>query len=375
MGTENSIADETSTNAQVETTSIRESVEIAKTAAREAAESRTAAAAAFLDIQTKLAAIEAITTQVVAVKTQIVDMQAVIVSKSAHIQKAQEHADEVRAKLDRTHTAVTQQATEADAQKSRAQSAADAATELQASARTIKASIEKEAGAVSAARKVAEESAEVAKGLAEKSTTVEARIAEYEKQLGGLKAQCDAQLKTIEGLLPGATSTGLAHSFNARAKDSHRPQMKMWERWLIGSVALLALWAGISWWQAYHGDIPLTWDQTLLLWLSRLPVAAPLVFLVYYASREAALAKQLEEDYEFKAATASSFEGFRRQMSEIGKSVEPDSPLAKLCENTLTTIANPPGRIYDKHKLAVTPADVLKEATKEITEVGKALKP
>lgn len=375
MGTENPVVEEMPKGTQIEIASIRESTESAKAAAKEATESQKAAAAALNEIQAKLATIEAITPQVLAVKTHVTDLQAVIATKSDHIESAQKHADEVRAKLDRTHTAATQKATEAEAQKSRAQSAADAVTELQTHTQTIKASTEQEAAAAAAARKVAEESAQIAKGLAERSTTVEARIAEYEKQLDGLKAQCDAQLKTIEGLLPGATSTGLAHSFNARAKDSHKPQMKMWERWLIGSVALLALWTGISWWQAYHGDIPLTWDQTLLLWLSRLPVAAPLVFFVYYASHEAALAKRLEEDYEFKAATASSFEGFRRQMSEIGKSVEPDSPLAKLCENTLATIANPPGRIYDKHKLAVTPADVLKEATKEITGVGKTLKP
>jgi len=40
-------------------------------------------------------------------------------------------------------------------------------------------------------------------------------------------------------------------------------------------------------------------------------------------------------------------------MADIGAGVKPDSPLAKLAGNTLTTIATPPGRIYDKHELTV----------------------
>ena len=56
-------------------------------------------------------------------------------------------------------------------------------------------------------------------------------------------------------------------------------------------------------------------------------------------AREPALAKRLEEDYAYKSATASSFQGFQKQMSEIGTSAEGNTPLAKLCENTLATIS------------------------------------
>src|SRR5258705_10676249 len=105
-----------------------------------------------------------------------------------------------------------------------------------------------------------------------------------------------------------------------------------------------------------------TWDVLFRLWVARLPVAGALVWLAMYASREAALAKRLEEDYGFKSAIASCFEGFRKQMSEIGPTVAADSPLGKLCDNTLSTIANPPGRIYDKHQLTVSPTDELKQA-------------
>ncbi len=61
-------------------------------------------------------------------------------------------------------------------------------------------------------------------------------------------------------------------------------------------------------------------------------------------------------------------------MSEVGKDVAPDSPLAKLLDNTLTTIATPPGQIYDKHKLAVFPAGELKEAALAGAEILKIQK-
>lgn len=50
-----------------------------------------------------------------------------------------------------------------------------------------------------------------------------------------------------------------------------------------------------------------------------------------------------------------------------------DSPLAKLCGDTLTTLAQPPGRIYNKHKLTVSPLDEFRESAKTLTEGAKPL--
>jgi hypothetical protein len=52
-------------------------------------------------------------------------------------------------------------------------------------------------------------------------------------------------------------------------------------------------------------------------------------------------------------------------MTEVDATKTTAAQLAKLCENTLATIASPPGRIYDAHKLVVSPTD-------EITDVAKA---
>jgi hypothetical protein len=371
IGTDASNVEELLRNAQIGMTSIREFGETAKAAATDAAEAQRLTAASLTDAQAKLADIKASATQALAAKTQIEGIQGVIATKSDHIQKAQEHADKVRADLDRALTAATQQVTEAEGQKSRTQSAADTAAALLTDIRTTKGSVEIDGTSVVTARKTAEESAALTKGLADKSATVEARIAAYEKRLGELDTQCADQLKNIESLLPGATSTGMAHDLDKRRQTFLEPQRK-WEKLFIGSVAAIVVLAVASLLETYFGGKTLDYKEVLLLWLSRLPVVGALVWLALHASHEAALAKRLEEDYGYKSAIASMFLGFQKQMSEIGSAAATNIPLAKLCGDTLTTMASPPGRIYDKHKLTVNPTSELKDAVKVVAEGVKS---
>jgi hypothetical protein len=325
------------------------------------------------DAQAKLAEIAVVGTQAVAAKTQIGDAQAIIATKSEHIQKAQEHADTVRANLDRAFTAATQSTTAISAEKDKAESFSAEAAALFSDVQKSTASAEAENVAAEKARESAETSAEVSKGLADKSATIEERVAGYEKRLAELEGQCSKQLETITGLLPGATSAGLAQAFDQRRQTFLKPQGR-WQTVFICSVVAIVLLAVTGLWHVYKAGVAPTYDELIRLWLSRLPVAGALVWLALHASREAALAKRLEEDYGYKSATASCFEGFQKQMSEIGEAAVAGSPLTTLCENTLQTIASPPGRIYDKHKLTVSPTDELRDAAKTVADAAAAIK-
>jgi len=359
--------------AELGLTKLTELVEAAKTAAATAAESQTQITSAATDAQAKLAEITSAVTQVVTAKTQIADEQAVVATKSDHIQRAQEHADKVRADLDRAVTAANQQVTAAEAQKTSAQSAAESVAQLLADVRTSKGAVETDAAAIDLARKNAEQSAAQTKSLADKAAEVEADIAAYEKRLGELDAESAAQLKTIVELLPGATSAGLAHAWNERRKTFLKPHNR-WKWLFVGSVLAIVAVAISGLWHVYHLQRVPTYDELVRLWLARLPVAGALLWLALHASRESALAKRLEEDYGFKSVTAACFEGFRKQMSEIVAGAPADSPLAKLCANTLTTIAAPPGRIYDQHELAVSPTAEFKQVAEATTDLVKAVK-
>lgn len=314
--------------------------------------------------QSKLGEITSAATAALAGRTQISDDQAVVATKSAHIQAAQEHADKVRIELDRAQTAAAQAATEAEGHRTRAQTANDGAAEALASVRGHKSSAETELASVISARDQAKAAAASTKQLADKADEIEERIAAYETALTNLKVQSDAQLDTITRLLPGATAAGLAHAFDDRRKTFLKPATR-WQWLFVGAVGALVLLALTGLWNVYHSNALLGWDELARMWLARLPIAGALVWLALYASRESALAKRLEEDYGYKAAVAASFQGFQKQMAEIGASAPAGSPLSKLCEDTLNAIGSPPGRIYEKHKLTITPAGELASVANE----------
>ena len=361
-------------NPRIGMETLRGFIETARAAIAATIESQELTATVLTDAQTKLSEIATVATQAVAASTQITDDQAVIAAKSDHIQKAQEHADKVRADLDRALTSATQQVTAAEAQKISAESAATNATEILEEIRTVKASVEVESAAVESARKLSDQSAEKAKDLADKSSVVEARIASYEEKLDELNNRTAEHLKTIIGLLPGATSAGLAHAFDERRKTFLKPHGR-WQILFVGSVVAIVILAFTGLLHVYNVEKVPTYDELVRFWLARLPIAGALVWLALYASRESALARRLEEDYGYKSAIASCFEGFQRQMSEIGEGAAPGSPLAQLCANTLTTIAAPPGRIYERHKPTVSPTNEAKQIAEAGIELGKAAKP
>lgn len=329
-------------------------------ATEEIVEAQKDLAVGLAEVQARSTQIAALTTEALAAKTQITDYQTVIATKSDHIEQAQVHADKVRGDLDRELTAAKQQTTEAEAFKTRAQSAADSASETLSAVRAAKTSAEADSDAITELASEAKEASDSLKGLAATALSVEERIAAYEEQLVTLRERSEAQLATIVSLLPGATSAGLASAFDERRQSFLKPSGR-WQWLFVGSLVFLIGLALTGLWDVYTAAAPLSYDGLLRLWLARLPIAGALIWLALHASREAALAKRLEEDYGYKAAIAASFQGFHKQMSDLAEKAAPETALAKLCADTLATIGSPPGRIYDKHNLTTTPsAEVLK---------------
>lgn len=319
----------------------------------EAARSQTLACSQ--EVQQIVAQLRGFATEALAVKAQIDGHQAVIVAKSDHIEQAQVHADKVRSDLDRQLTAGTQQATETEAQRARAEAAATSAQEHLSDAKSARAAVDSERAAVQNLAEEARAAFQAVTSLANRADSIEQRVGDYEAQLGKLLQAANERIATIDGLLPGATSAGLSRAFDLRRESFTQPS-KTWQWVFVGSVGTLVLLALTGLLSVIFASTPLTYDELFRLWLARLPIAGALVWLALYASREAALAKRLEEDYGYKSAIAASFEGFHKQMSDIASQASPDSPLSQLCSNTLSTIASPPGRIYEKHALTVSPS-------------------
>jgi hypothetical protein len=333
----------------------------------------TQSTALLAEIQAQQRESSSIATLSIAAKTQISDSQAVIAAKSDHIQNAQEHADKVRADLDRALTAAQGQLTEIEGNKDRAKVAADLATDLQVALAASKAASEADMAVVKQSLAGSLADAIRTKKLADKSTDIEVRIASYEDRLAEFERNATSQLQAIVELLPGATSAGLASAFDKRRTTFLEPG-KRWQWIFVGSLALLAILALSGLIQVYASGVTLSYGELFRLWLSRLPIAGALVWLALHASREASLAKRLEEDYGYKSAIASSFQGFQHQMREIDAAAGASSPLGKLCEDTLFTLASPPGRIYEKHPLSISPTTEIAAAAKAAVDAVLARK-
>lgn len=325
------------------------------------------------NIRTKLAEITAAAMAATAAKADLISRADTATTQAARLNEVHQHANQVCGELDKTLTSATQHVKDVEGFKSATQLASETAITTLTALQTTRDSAKDEAAAVSTALSSATGAAEATKALAAKAETIKQRVADYEAKLADLDTQCASQLKSITDLLPGATSAGLAHAFDLRRQTFLNPS-KRWQRIFVGALVALILLAGTGLFHSYFSNTAPTVEEVLVMWLIRLPVAATLGWLALHASRESALAKRLEEDYGFKAATAASFQGFHQQMSEMGAAGAANTPLSKLCEDTLATIANPPGRIYDRHELGVSPTTEIANTAKTLAEALKASK-
>lgn len=208
------------------------------------------------------------------------------------------------------------------------------------------------------------EATELVKGMAathKRAGEALSVIAAHEKELARLTAEFAALHTRIESLLPNATSAGLASAFRTQKARFDLPQ-KGWLMTFI--VAILAL-MGSSVYGLPVADP--SWDAIARHLVNRLPLIAPLVWLAVYAGRHYGLALRLQEEYAYKEAVSTAFEGYKREMNtvSIGTDGGPN-PLVTLCENVLKTLSQRPGRIYEGRHEDITAFTPATEATKNV---------
>lgn len=198
----------------------------------------------------------------------------------------------------------------------------------------------------------------------------------HETNVAKLRDELELLIKRVDHLLPGATSASLASSFSTQKTRFSTPQ-KGWLKLFIGCIIGLIIIALPSFLAAL--GIPLLWyapdmslkgiARSLLL---RLPIVIPLVWLAIYAGRNYMLSLRLEEEYAYKEAVSTAFEGYKRELSGIPISEgEKQTPLNQLCDNVLAAIAERPGQIYEgKHK-DITIVNEAHGAANELKEIAK----
>ncbi|MRD45729.1 hypothetical protein GHT07_00440 [Caenimonas koreensis DSM 17982] len=355
--------------AQATVAEVRAQLELAKAASVAAAESQRQAGACAAEATSVLAAAKTLAEEATALSAALTANRVGVTEDMAAVKAAKEQAAAASAEVSAINLKMTTLVGEIEALKVKTQTSAGAASDLLDEIKEFSKESSEETAGMTAARAAAKESESLLAGMAEKASAVEQKLAEYEAKLLLLRKESESQLATIVGLLPGATSAGLAFAFDARGKQFIVPTQR-WQTVFLWSVVILVGLALSGLWQVYQAATPLTYDQLFRLWLARLPIAGALIWLALYASRESALAKRLEEDYGYKAAVAASFQGFNKQMSDLTGNAPTDSPIAKLCSDTLATIGSPPGRIYDKHQLTISPTSEISDGLKELVKLA-----
>ncbi len=310
-----------------------------------------------------------------ALKTQVEQSAQVAATRSEHIEEGRVYVDKKRAEIDVILNTAQQSASSAESQHQASRTSAENLRTLYVAAQKVKADTDSNAEAVASVLEDCNGHAVTTKALADKAETTDKRIAEYESRLAALEATANERLKTIDSLLPGAASAGLASAFNQRRAHFKWPQ-RVWQGVFVVSLLALLVIAGLEFSLFSKIDGALTWDRLGLSLLHRLPFALPLIWLAIHSGHKAALAQRVEEDYAFKETVSRSFEGYRREMAELEGKAAPNSALTRLCAGVLGVITNPPGRIYEKHPLNNTPLSTLADSAAPIapfaSKVAKA---
>ena len=144
-------------------------------------------------------------------------------------------------------------------------------------------------------------------------------------------------------ILGDTNRAGMAGSFTTR-KTELKKSIDLWSRVFVGALVCLILVAifivspSLS---AQH------WDDLLF----RIPLAAPIIWLGWFAAKQYGYAIRLSEDYAYKAASAMAFEGFKRESIDEGKDMH-----ALLLKTAINNFGENPIRIYDGKGNHASPA-------------------
>jgi hypothetical protein len=189
------------------------------------------------------------------------------------------------------------------------------------------------------------------------ANSTHAIILAHEAKMAALVSDFEKVHQKIEGLLPNATSAGLASAFRTQKERFKRPQMI----WLVTFVATIVSLLLFGWANLQDFKETDTFDMILRHMTSRLPIIVPLVWLALYSGRNYMLTLRLEEEYAFKEAVSTAFEGYKREMQGIEQTEgNIASPITTLCNNVLQALAQRPGRIYEGRHEDITPLSPVK---------------
>lgn len=184
------------------------------------------------------------------------------------------------------------------------------------------------------------------KGYLQDTEELKTQIATF---LTEQQTKFSAQFTEIEGLLPGATSAGLAEAYQIQKKSYGTPIL-LWSSFFIATItAMISLSIYLIYKQIDSKEVYTITDAFISL-IKDLPFFIPTIWMASYASKQQSQYKRLQQEYAFKETNAKSFHGHKMQIEELMKDGGTDKVLLEqlVAQLVIITSYNPSQTLDNK---------------------------
>ena len=184
-----------------------------------------------------------------------------------------------------------------------------------------------------------------------KSGEFDQKLGELTEDVAAAKAETAEAMQSLKKALVDVRRQGLARAFSERATRIFRER-------IIWLVVFAAAVGGLACTAIRFALVleALTYEALLVALLRRLALAAPMVWIGWYAAKQLGRLSRVQEDYEYKAATALAFESYRNEVKDSND----DALMSDLLKTTITNFGDNPVRLYEHAvKDAASPTDDL----------------
>ena len=158
-----------------------------------------------------------------------------------------------------------------------------------------------------------------------------------------------AQFAEIKGLLPDATSAGLAAAYQ-KQKESYNPPIRLWSRVFFGTILVMTSLGGYILYTYFKGTADASLNNALISLLKDLPFFIPTIWLAAFASKQQSQYKRLQQEYALKETNAKSFHGHKEQIERLMKDGGADKDLLSqlVAQLVFITAQNPSNTLDNK---------------------------
>lgn len=199
------------------------------------------------------------------------------------------------------------------------------------------------------------EVAELKKQAIERENELAQRIGEIDALLAETDDSAKKAYKSVEDALRKVRDQGLAKSFQDRSNNLQF-ERKLWTYGFAGSAIILLTVAII-----FAVELSsMTYESLLVHLLRKIGLAAPIIWLGWYSARQVGRIARVQEDYEYKAASALAFQSYKDE-AKLGGDPELEK---KLLDHAIKTFGENPVRLYENH--LSEPVSPVQAAIKEL---------